>query len=44
MWTIQEVKEKARAAFKANYWPCVGIALLMSVLTGGTTLSSGAQG
>ena len=44
MWTIQEVKEKARAAFKANYWPCVGIALLMSVLTGGTTFSSGAQG
>ena len=44
MWTIQEVKEKARAAFKANYWPCVGIALLMSVLTGGTTFSSSAQG
>lgn len=44
MWTIQEVKEKARTAFKANYWPCVGVGLLMSVLTGGTTFSSSAQG
>ena len=44
MWTIQEVKEKGKAAFKANYWPCVGVGLLMSVLTGGTTFSSGAQG
>ena len=44
MWTNQEVKEKARTAFKANYWPCVGISLLMSVLTGGTTFSSSAQG
>ena len=44
MWTIQEVKEKGKAAFKANYWPCVGVGLLMSVLTGGTAFSSGAQG
>ena len=44
MWTNQEVKEKARTAFKANYWPCVGVSLLMSVLTGGTTFSSSAQG
>ena len=44
MWTIREVKEKGKAAFKANYWPCVGVALLISILSGGTTFSSGAQG
>ena len=44
MWTIQEVKEKARTAFKANYWPCVGVGMLMSILTGGTIFSTSAQG
>ena len=44
MWTIQELKERGKAAFRANYWTCVGVALLISVLTGGTTFSSGAQG
>ena len=44
MWTIQELKERGKAAFRANYWTCVGVALLMSVLTGGTTFSSSAQG
>ena len=44
MWTNQELKEKAKAAFKANYWPCVGVSLLMSVLTGGSYVSSRAQG
>ena len=46
MWTIQEMKERGKAAFKANYWPCVLVALLMGLLegaaastgrTGGTT-------
>ena len=36
MWTNQELKEKAKTAFKANYWPCVGAALLMSFLSGGS--------
>ena len=44
MWTNQELKEKAKAAFKANYWPCVGVALLMSILTGGSYMSSSSQG
>ena len=44
MWTNQELKEKAKTAFKANYWPCVGAALLMSILSGGSFISSGSQG
>ena len=27
-WTIRELKTRGLAAFKANYWPCVAIALL----------------
>ena len=34
MWTIAEVKAKARAAFKANYWPCVAVALLAAASMG----------
>ena len=44
MWTRQELKERAKAAIKANYWPCVGVALLMGVVTGGAYASSGTQG
>ena len=44
MWTNQELKEKAKTAFKANYWPCVGAALLMSILSGSSFMSSGSQG
>ena len=44
MWTNQELKEKAKTAFKANYWPCVGAALLMSILSGGSFMSSRTQG
>lgn len=34
MWTIAEVKARARAAFKANYWPCVAVALLAAATMG----------
>ena len=40
MWTIQGMKERGKAAFKANYWPCVLVALLMSLFTGAATASS----
>ena len=43
MWDIAELKERGREAFKANYWPCVGVALLMTVFAGGSGLSSRAQ-
>ena len=35
MWTISELKDRARAAFKANYWTCVGVALIAALVSGG---------
>ena len=34
-WTISSLKERASLAFKANYWPCVGAALISTVASGG---------
>ena len=34
-WTIKELKSRALAAFKANYWPCVAVALLGVFVGGG---------
>jgi uncharacterized membrane protein len=34
-WTISSLKESAHMAFKANYWPCVGAALVSTVASGG---------
>ena len=41
MWSIGQMKERGRLAFKANYWPCVLVAFVMSLLTG---VSSGISG
>ena len=35
MWTRAELKERAKAAFKRNYWKCVLVALLLALLVGG---------
>ena len=40
MWSIKEMKERGRAAFKGNYWPCVLVALLMSLFAGSSVSSS----
>ena len=34
MWTIAEVKERGKAAFRANYWKCVLGAFLLALFTG----------
>lgn len=34
MWTRSELKQKGKEAFKRNYWPCVGAALLISIAAG----------
>ncbi len=41
MWTVSEVKQTGKSAFKANYWPCVLVALLMGVFTGAGSAASG---
>ncbi len=34
MWTRVEVKAKGKIGFKRNYWPCVLVALVLSLLMG----------
>ena len=36
MWSISEVKKRGRLAFKANYWRCVLVAVIMGLFVGGT--------
>ena len=38
MWTITEMKERGKAAFKANYWPSVLCAFLLMLLSQGTPM------
>ena len=40
MWTIAELKERGKAAFRANYWACVGVAFLMTLFAAGTQVAS----
>lgn len=40
MWTRADIKEKGKLAFKANYWTCVLVTLVL-VLIGGGSLSGG---
>ena len=35
MWDRKELKAKGKAAFRANYWKCVIVALILSLLVGG---------
>lgn len=41
MWTRGELKERGKAAFKANYWKCVLVALIVSLVSGGLSSGSG---
>ena len=36
---IRDLKSVGKRAFKANYWPCVGVALIMELLLGYTASS-----
>ena len=40
MWMRRELKERAKAAFKANYWRCVLVAFILALLIGGGAGSS----
>ena len=44
MWTRKQVKEKGKAAFKKNYWKALVVALILSIIAGGSYSSfSGGQ-
>ena len=40
MWTRKELKARGKAAFKANYWRCVLVALVIALISGGTGVAS----
>lgn len=40
MWTRKELKQKAKEAFKRNYWKTVLVSLLFTMLVGGGAFSS----
>ena len=33
MWTRKQLKERGKASFKANYWKCLLVALLLGIIT-----------
>ena len=35
MWTRRELKERAKVAFRRNYWKCVLVAFILALLVGG---------
>lgn len=39
MWNRKELKEKAKKAFKANYWKTVAVSLLFLIVGGGSVLT-----
>ena len=43
MWDRKELKTKGKVAFKKNYWPCVLVALILSILTVGSTSTSSSR-
>ena len=36
MWSISELKEKGKTAFKGNYWKCVLVSLILVIITAGS--------
>ena len=42
MWTRKELKDKAKVAFKANYWKAVLVSLVLLVVAGGLSVASSA--
>ena len=44
MWTRKELKERAKVAFKANYWSCVLVAFILTALIGGGVFGASSLG
>ena len=40
MWTIAELKERGKAAFKANYWKAVLVGLIFALISGSSVTGS----
>ena len=44
MWSIKDIKSKAKTAFKGNYWRCVIAGIILMFLTAGVSFSSSTTG
>ena len=42
MWSIGNLKKRGKTAFKRNYWKCVLVGLLLTMISGGIGAASGA--
>ncbi|MCR5507873.1 MAG: DUF975 family protein [Lachnospiraceae bacterium] len=40
MWTIGELKQRGKETFKLNYWKCVAVAFIFSIIAGGVSAPS----
>lgn len=40
MWTSGQLKTNAKVCFKRNYWPCVAVGVILSIMEGIGTLNS----
>ncbi len=43
MWDRKELKQRGKAAFKANYWKCVLVAFLLALITAGAGTAAGSS-
>ena len=41
MWTRAELKDKAKASLKQNYWKCVIVGLILGILLNSGSYSAG---
>lgn len=41
MWSRAQLKGRAKATFKRNYWKCILISLLLTLIAGGSGAASG---
>lgn len=44
MWTFGELKERAKIAFRANYWKCVLVSMVYFIVSGGFFHAMGRKG
>lgn len=44
MWTREQLKSNAKINFRRNYWPCVGVGFILTIITSGGAANSAKNG
>lgn len=44
MWTREQLKSNAKINFRRNYWPCVGVGFIVTVISSGGVMNSAKSG